>query len=448
MKQSPDCGHVYHGSSAGEPGDRYTVTALTRTGSSSGQGAGQSGTSSGWTDLRRSVQIAVGEAQVLVQLASGATGEAMGMTNTATRADTTVNGEANLAAPPLVPPPKLRRRPAIVAGAVGAVCLGRGPRGLGVVFDHEHPAGAGGPGRDPARHGDRSRGPDAARINVDPAVALPASSGRRGRRPARGPRRRGWRPAAPDVVQKDPNSCRRTGSRSSGRADARAGSGRAAEGWRPGPGRGHPGAGRRGPQQRRRSARPRSSAPPRRRDRPDWSSTCSCPMRRQPSWRRGWRPERRPGPRFEGPLMAVIALTSASGSPGVTTTTPGPGDVWPRPVLLVEADPTGGSGILAGFFRGTREYDGGLIELALWSATTSPTRCSRGPALRGHPGVVLAGTRSHHQAGRAARPLGAPGRGVGRPGVDRPGRHRRCGPPRAWSARPSLCSAGPTSRCC
>ena len=63
--------------------------------------------------------------------------------------------------------------------------------------------------------------------------------------------------------------------------------------------------------------------------------------------------------------MAVIALTSASGSPGVTTTAVGLALLWPRPVILVDADPTGGPGILAGYFRGTREYEAGLIELAL-----------------------------------------------------------------------------------
>ena len=75
--------------------------------------------------------------------------------------------------------------------------------------------------------------------------------------------------------------------------------------------------------------------------------------------------------------MAVIALTSASGSPGVTTTALGLALLWPRPVLLVEADPTGGSGLLAGYFRGTREYDGGLIELAL-TASRRPRRARRG----------------------------------------------------------------------
>ncbi|WP_107706231.1 P-loop NTPase family protein [Nocardioides allogilvus] len=95
--------------------------------------------------------------------------------------------------------------------------------------------------------------------------------------------------------------------------------------------------------------------------------------------------------------MAVICLTSASGSPGVTTTAVGLAFCWPRPVLLVEADPTGGSGILAGFLRGTTPYDAGLIELAL-----SPLGVA--DALREvvrplSPSVSLvAGTRTHAQA--------------------------------------------------
>ena len=95
--------------------------------------------------------------------------------------------------------------------------------------------------------------------------------------------------------------------------------------------------------------------------------------------------------------MAVICLTSASGSPGVTTTSVGFAICWPRPALLVEADPTGGSGILAGFLRGTTPYDVGLIELAL-----SPLGAA--DALREvvrplTPSVSLvAGTRTHAQA--------------------------------------------------
>jgi hypothetical protein len=95
--------------------------------------------------------------------------------------------------------------------------------------------------------------------------------------------------------------------------------------------------------------------------------------------------------------MAVICLISASGSPGVTTTAVGLAFCWPRPVLLVEADPTGGSGILAGFLKGTTSYDAGLLELAL-----SPLGVA--DALRDvvrplSPTVSLvAGTRTHAQA--------------------------------------------------
>ncbi len=63
--------------------------------------------------------------------------------------------------------------------------------------------------------------------------------------------------------------------------------------------------------------------------------------------------------------MALIVLTSASGSPGATTTAVGLALAWPRPVVLVEADPTGGSPVLAGYFRGTVAPDRGLIDLAL-----------------------------------------------------------------------------------
>lgn len=44
--------------------------------------------------------------------------------STATRDDRTLDHESTPAASPLVPPPKLRRRPALVAGAIVAICLG------------------------------------------------------------------------------------------------------------------------------------------------------------------------------------------------------------------------------------------------------------------------------------------------------------------------------------
>jgi len=63
--------------------------------------------------------------------------------------------------------------------------------------------------------------------------------------------------------------------------------------------------------------------------------------------------------------MALIVLASASGSPGVSTTALGLAFHWHRPVLLVDADPTGSSAVFAGYFQGTQEPNGGLINLAL-----------------------------------------------------------------------------------
>ncbi|WP_460796752.1 hypothetical protein [Nocardioides pacificus] len=49
----------------------------------------------------------------------------------------------------------------------------------------------------------------------------------------------------------------------------------------------------------------------------------------------------------------------------MSTTTLGLTLNWHRPVLLVDADPTGSSAVLAGYFHGTQEPTGGLINLAL-----------------------------------------------------------------------------------
>jgi len=96
--------------------------------------------------------------------------------------------------------------------------------------------------------------------------------------------------------------------------------------------------------------------------------------------------------------MAVIALASASGAPGVTTTALGLSLLWPRPVLLIEADPTGGSGLLAGYFRGTREYEAGLIELALTSSSIRDGLAEVSQRISGTTVSFVAGTRSHTQA--------------------------------------------------
>lgn len=62
--------------------------------------------------------------------------------------------------------------------------------------------------------------------------------------------------------------------------------------------------------------------------------------------------------------MAIIALVSAKGSPGVTTTCLALALSWSRPVLLVEADPAGGD-IMAGYVRAQLPTDRGLAYLAL-----------------------------------------------------------------------------------
>lgn len=96
--------------------------------------------------------------------------------------------------------------------------------------------------------------------------------------------------------------------------------------------------------------------------------------------------------------MSVVALTSASGSPGVTSTALGLALAWPRSALLVEADPTGGSALLAGYFRGSREYDGGLVELALSSAGVRESLPVVARCIPGSQATFIAGTRSHAQA--------------------------------------------------
>lgn len=104
--------------------------------------------------------------------------------------------------------------------------------------------------------------------------------------------------------------------------------------------------------------------------------------------------------------MALICLASAAGSPGVTTTAVGLAFCWPRPVLLVEADPTGGSGILAGFLKGTTPYDVGLVELALSPLDTADALRDVVRPLSPSVGL-LAGTRTQTQS-TALREVWAP----------------------------------------
>lgn len=96
--------------------------------------------------------------------------------------------------------------------------------------------------------------------------------------------------------------------------------------------------------------------------------------------------------------MALIALASATGAPGVSTTALGLALNWPRPVVLVEADPNGGSSLLAGYFRGVRGYAGGLIELALSAGSLRDGLADLVEPIEGTAVSFLAGTRSYAQA--------------------------------------------------
>lgn len=96
--------------------------------------------------------------------------------------------------------------------------------------------------------------------------------------------------------------------------------------------------------------------------------------------------------------MALFTLTSASGSLGVTTLCVGLALTWPRPVVLVEADPSGGSAILAGYCTGLARP--GLSELVLAHrhhqlASELPSRLF---PLANSNASLLPGLRSHQQA--------------------------------------------------
>jgi hypothetical protein len=63
--------------------------------------------------------------------------------------------------------------------------------------------------------------------------------------------------------------------------------------------------------------------------------------------------------------MAILALASLAGSPGVTTVAVGAALNWPRPVILVEADTSKSSSILPGFLRGQVDHALGLTPLSV-----------------------------------------------------------------------------------
>ena len=116
-----------------------------------------------------------------------------------------------------------------------------------------------------------------------------------------------------------------------------------------------------------------------------------------------------------------MRVVSAAGSPGVSTSTLGLALAWPRRTIVVEADPTGGSAFLAGFFRGTLVPDGGLIDAA-WAYREGRLADALPSLLLPVPDSsvrLLPGVRGHRQAaslpdlwpplGPALRRLAGPG---------------------------------------
>lgn len=121
--------------------------------------------------------------------------------------------------------------------------------------------------------------------------------------------------------------------------------------------------------------------------------------------------------------MAVVTLYSASGSPGVTVASLGMALAWQRHVMLVDADPTGSSAVLAGYLQGQTVHDRGLLDLAVANrvgnlgaaiATVSMT-------LPGSTVEFVPGIRSHQQAPSMRglwEPLSGVLRGMEQRGVD------------------------------
>ncbi len=103
--------------------------------------------------------------------------------------------------------------------------------------------------------------------------------------------------------------------------------------------------------------------------------------------------------------MSVLALASVAGAPGVTTTAVALALAWPRPVVLVEADPIGASAVLPGLLRGGARHDRGVLDAAV--AARSGALTAALPelliALPGGQARLLAGLARPEQAATMTR---------------------------------------------
>lgn len=102
--------------------------------------------------------------------------------------------------------------------------------------------------------------------------------------------------------------------------------------------------------------------------------------------------------------MALIAFTSASGSPGVSTTVMALAYNWGAPALVVEADPTGGSGMLVGPLRAQRPGAGCIVDLlAAQESGQIGSKLDSVLMPLSEQLSLLPGPRSHEQASGLAR---------------------------------------------
>lgn len=90
--------------------------------------------------------------------------------------------------------------------------------------------------------------------------------------------------------------------------------------------------------------------------------------------------------------MALIALTSLTGSPGVTTTAVAWATISRNPALLIEADMVGGSSILAGRVRAQLPHERSLLALTTYDLDTPATEILREQSLP-LPGALHEATR-------------------------------------------------------
>lgn len=120
--------------------------------------------------------------------------------------------------------------------------------------------------------------------------------------------------------------------------------------------------------------------------------------------------------------MALIVITSASGSPGVTATSLGLALTASRPTLVVEADPTGGAAMLAGYLRGGTTPPDSLIDLAVANRHGALAEALPRMTVKVSEKVsIVPGIRSHTQAKSLKalwEPLAIVLRGLERTGQD------------------------------